>query len=160
MKKVISIVLALVMMMAICVPAFAGEIKETGAQSGTSTVKTDTSTMGSGTYTVTYPAEISIPWNQTKNETYTVSTQLLVGKQVTVAVADATTTTHTGAMTATGTTDTLEYTVSGDTTVVYTGAMNETETLTFTVTDWNKTIAEYTGTVTFTATLADVTTAP
>lgn len=160
MKKVISIVLALVMMMAICVPAFAGEIKETGGQSGDATVKTDTSTMGSGTYTVTYPAEIVIPWNQSKDQTYTVSTQLLVGKQVTVAVADTTTKGLTGAMTATGTADTLEYTISGDTSVIYTGAMNETKTLTFTVSDWGKTIAEYSGTVTFTATLADVTTAP
>lgn len=161
MKKIISIVLALVMMMSICVTAFAEDlyIKETGAQSGQSTVKTDTSAMGAGTYTVTYPAEISIPWNQTKDATYSVEATLLVGKQVTVSVADKDTKTLTGKLAATDITDTLDYAITGDTSVVYTGYMNETEKITFTVDDWNKTVAEYTGYVTFTATLGDVATA-
>ncbi len=156
MKKIIAIAMALVMMMAIAVPAFAANpITQTGDQTGEALVKTDTSAVGAGSYTVTYPAEIIIPWNQTKDVEYTVETQLAVGKTLNVKVADQTTATLTGEMTATGTTDTLSYTVSGDTSVDYDEVSNETESLTFTVADWNKTIAEYSGYVTFTATLAD-----
>lgn len=156
MKKIIAIAMALVMMMAITVPAFAANpITQTGDQTGEALVKTDTSAVGAGSYTVTYPAEIIIPWNQTKDVEYTVETQLAVGKTLNVKVADQTTATLTGEMTATGTTDTLSYTVSGDTSVDYDEVSNETESLTFTVADWNKTIAEYSGYVTFTATLAD-----
>ncbi len=157
MKKILAIAMAIVMMMAIAVPAFAANpIIETGDQFGDALVKTDASALGAGTYTVTYPAEIIIPWNQAKTVEYTVATQLAVGKQVVVSVADKTTSTLTGTMTATGTADTLSYTISGDTSVTYTEVMNETESLTFTVADWNKTIAEYSNYVTFTAVLGDV----
>ena len=92
MKKIIAIAMALVMMMAIAVPAFAANpIKETGEQTGESLVKTDTSAVGAGSYTVSYPAEIVIPWNSaTYNAEYTVETQLAVGKTLNVAVADKT----------------------------------------------------------------------
>ncbi len=157
MKKILALAMALVMMMAIAVPAFAANpIKETGEQTGESLVKTDTSAVGAGSYTVSYPAEIVIPWNSaTYNAEYTVETQLAVGKTLNVAVADKTSTNLTGTMTAAGTADTLSYTLSGDVSVDYDEVSNETETLTFTVADWNKTIAEYAGYVTFTATLAD-----
>lgn len=152
MKKILAFAMTLVMMMAVMVPAFAAAnpIKETGDQFGTADVKTDASALGAGTYTVSYPAEIVIPWNQTKSETYTVKTQLAVGKTLNVSVS------QNGTMTATGTTDALDFNVSGDVSVDYVGVADETETLTFAVQDWNKTIAEYTGTVTFTATLGDV----
>lgn len=157
MKKILAIAMAIVMMMAIAVPAFAGDIKETTAQTGESLVKTDTTAVGAGTYTVTYPAEIVIPWDApTYDATYTVETQLAVGKTLNVSVADKTTETLTGTMTATGTADTLTYTMSGDTSVNYVEVNSETETLTFTVADWNKTIAEYSNYITFTAVLADV----
>ena len=135
MKKIIAIVMALVMMMAVTVPAFAGEIKENTAQNGESLVKTDTSTVGAGSYTVT--------------------TQLAVGKTLNVAVADKTSGTLEGTMTATGTADTLVYDLSGDVTGDYDEVSNETKNLTFTVRDWNKTIAEYSNYITFTTTLAD-----
>ncbi len=158
MKKILAIVMAIVMMMAIAVPAFAGSFTQEGgaSQEDSVVVKTDATALGAGTYTVTYPAEIIIPWNNAKTVEYTVTTQLAVGKQVTVSVADKTTAALTGTMTATGTTDTLSYTISGDTSVTYKEVMNETESLTFTVADWNKTIAEYSNYVTFTAVLADV----
>ena len=157
MKKIIAIMMALVMMMAIAVPTFAANpIKETGEQTGESLVKTDITSVGAGSYTVTYPAEIVIPWDSaTYNAEYTVETQLAVGKTLNVAVADKTSTNLTGTMTAAGTADTLSYTLSGDVSVDYDEVSNETETLTFTVADWNKTIAEYSGYITFTATLAD-----
>ena len=108
MKKIIAIMMALVMMMAIAVPAFAANpIVETGEQTGEALVKTDTTAVGAGSYTVTFPAEIVIPWGQTKDATYTVETQLAVGKTLNVAVADKTSGTLQGTMTATGTADTL-----------------------------------------------------
>ena len=155
MKKIIAIVMALVMMMAVTVPAFAGEIKENTAQNGESLVKTDTSTVGAGSYTVTYPAEIVIAWNTVGTAEYTVTTQLAVGKTLNVAVADKTSGTLEGTMTATGTADTLVYDLSGDVTGDYDEVSNETKNLTFTVRDWNKTIAEYSNYITFTTTLAD-----
>ena len=50
MKKIIAIVMALVMMMAITVPAFAATIGSASEQSGDATVITDTSIIvGDGT---------------------------------------------------------------------------------------------------------------
>ena len=155
MKKIIAIVMALVMMMAVAVPAFAGEIDETSAQTGESLVKTDTSSVGAGSYTVSYPAEIVIAWNTVGTAEYTVETQLAVGKTLNVSVADRDTDSLVGTMTATGTADTLVYDLSGDVSVDYDEVSSETETLTFTVQDWNKTIAEYSNYITFTASLAD-----
>ena len=157
MKKFIAIMMALVMMMAIAVPAFAGEISNTAPNAGEALVKTDTTAVGAGSYTVTYPAEIVIPWDApTYDATYSVETQLAVGKQVTVSVADKETTTLVGTMKATGTADELTYDLSGDTSVTYKEVMSETETITFAVRDWNKTIAEYSNYITFTAVLGDI----
>jgi len=156
MKKILALVMAIVMMMAIAVPAFAGEISNTAPDAGESLVKTDTSAVGAGSYTVTYPAEIVIPWDApTYDATYTVDTQLAVGKKINVSVADKTTGTLTGTMTATGTTDTLEYTLSGAVATEYDEVSNATETITFTVADWEKTIAEYSNYITFTVVLGD-----
>lgn len=90
MKKVISLVMALVMMMAICVPAFAATLDAT-TQSNTATVQTDTSAItGDGTYSVTYPATMNIVWDKTEatNFIYTVNSQLKTGKLVNVKITD------------------------------------------------------------------------
>ncbi len=89
MKKIISIVMALVMMMAICVPAFAAEIKKDDAnQTGQATVTTTTSATDA-TYTVTYPATISIAWGTltATNVNYSVTSQLAIGATLKVSVA-------------------------------------------------------------------------
>lgn len=158
MKKVISLVMAFVMMMAIMVPAFAVDlhITQTGAQAGQSTVQTDISKITEGVYTITYPSIIDIEWGEEGTATYSVEASMKVGKKLTVSVADTTTQTLTGKLAATDITDTLDYTISGDTTAEYTGGMNETESLTFTVADWNKTVSEYAGYVTFTASVSDM----
>ncbi len=93
MKKVISIVLALVMMMAVMVPAFATkEINQSSTeQKNTATVITDTSAItGDGTYSVTYPATMKIVWDKTTatNFEYTVKSQLKTGKLVNVKITD------------------------------------------------------------------------
>ncbi len=158
MKKIIAIAMALIMMMAVTVPAFADEISDTStAKTGEALVKTDTTAVGAGTYTVTYPAEIIIDWNKdVHEETYSVNTQLAVGKSLNVSVADSATNTLVGVMTASGTADELTYDLAGDTSVDYVEVSNETETLTFTVRDWNKTIAEYSNKITFTVALSDI----
>ncbi len=156
MKKIIAMVMALVMLMAIAVPAFAGEITNTATAPGEALVKTDTSAVGAGEYTVTYPAEIVIPWDApSHDETYTVDTQLAVGKKIEVTVADKESGTLNGKMTATGTADILEYTLSGAVATEYDEVSSKTETITFTVADWEKTIAEYSNYITFTVTLGD-----
>ncbi len=89
MKKIIAIVMALVMMMAVTVPAFAAEIKKDDAnQFGQATVATTTSDTDA-TYTVTYPAATTIAWGDTaaKNVNYTVTSQLPIGATLKVSVA-------------------------------------------------------------------------
>ena len=72
MKKIIAIVMALVMMMAVTVPAFAVDITKDTAQAGQATVATTT-----------------IPWGDTNavNVTYAVTSQLPIGASLKVSVA-------------------------------------------------------------------------
>lgn len=153
MKKVISVLLAVMMLAALMVPAFAATatIDQTGGNpaTGGATVKTDTSAVtGDGAYTVTYDAEISVPWNSTAavSSNYTVETHLKTGKQLKV------TATSDGIMTYNALE--LPYTLGGDT--AYTAGAAETATKAITVTvaqsAWDEApIAEYTDTITYTA---------
>ena len=89
MKKIIAIVMALVMMMAIAVPTFA-ESLDVNTQAGDATVLTDTSSIvGDGTYTVTYPARMALTWGaETTGFQYSVTSQLKTGKCVSVEILD------------------------------------------------------------------------
>ena len=89
MKKIIAIVMALVMMMAVTVPVFAEELNAT-ANSGDAVVKTNTSSVvGFGEYVVTYPATMDLVWDTESTQfTYSVTSQLRTGKCVSVNVAD------------------------------------------------------------------------
>ncbi len=152
MKKVISLALALVMMLAVCVPAFAADktINGTAGEDGTAIVKT-TTTGNESNYSVTFPAETLITWNATSTDIgYSVSAQLEPDKYLAVSV------TGSGTMTdANG--KTLAYTLSGDTTVNTTANVvvtNLAKTLKIEVAqaNWdNAIISEYQGTLTFTA---------
>ena len=148
MKKVISVLLAVMMLAALMVPAFAATLTQ-DQNSGGATVKTDTSAVtGEGTYTVTYDAEISVPWNSTAavSSNYTVETHLKTGKQLLV------TATSDGIMTYNALE--LPYTLGGDTAYTAGAAENATKAITVTVAqdDWDKApIAEYEDTITFTA---------
>ncbi len=88
MKKIIALVMALVMMMAITVPAFAGTLNS-ATQSGDTTVLVDgAATEGDGTYSVTIPAAINLTWGDTeKADEYTITSQLATNKRVKVALA-------------------------------------------------------------------------
>ena len=158
MKKVISVLLAVLMLAALMVPAFAATIDQTGGNpaTGGATVKTDTSAVtGDGAYTVTYDAEISVPWNSTAavSSNYTVETHLKTGKQLQV------TATSDGIMTYNALE--LPYTLGGDTAygdTAYTAGAAETATKAITVTvaqsAWDEApIADYTDTITYSATI-------
>lgn len=148
MKKVISVLLAVLMLSALMVPAFAASFTQDEGTGG-ATVKTDTSAItGDGAYTVTYDAEISVPWNSTEavSSEYTVETHLKTGKQLQV------TATSDGVMTYES--EELAYTLAGDTTYTASAAETATKAITVAVAQeaWdNAPIAEYTDTITYTA---------
>ena len=157
MKKVISLVMALVMMMAIMVPAFAAELNAT-TQSGTATVQTDTSAItGDGTYTVTYPATMNIVWSTaTTNFEYKVSSNLRTGKAIQVVVAD----TGDGLNMVNATNATLAYTLGGTTTGKTTGPVVTDATFNYSINVdsavWAAAaIDTYSDTLTFTSTVVD-----
>ena len=88
MKKVISLVMALVMMMAVMVPAFAADQTVDTAGQYTADVKT-TYVDGDATYSVTYPATMDIKWGDTSTEfTYTVKSQLKSNQAINVKISD------------------------------------------------------------------------
>ena len=89
MKKILAVMMAIVMMMAIAVPSFAATLNVDSA-SGDATVITDTSgVVGDGTYTVTYPATMSLTWGaETTAFQYSVTSQLKTGKCVEVEIVD------------------------------------------------------------------------
>ena len=117
MKKIISIVLALVMMMAVTVPAFAEVVNTDGVVGNTAYVETSY-TESDTSYTVTIPATQYVTWGDetaTYDVSYSVTSQLLVGASIKVAVNYDLDTddTNNGVMKATGTDKVLTYTLTG-----------------------------------------------
>lgn len=99
MKKLLAVVLALVMMFAVCVPAFAtvttngnnivvtGEENEPQQEANAYVYTTDELPAGDHAYTVTIPAETPITWKSEYTPfTYTVAAQLPLGKRLQLAV--------------------------------------------------------------------------
>lgn len=170
MKKIISIVLALVMMMAITVPAFA----ET-AVLGDNTVQVETTFDESAdtSYTVTIPATVSVVWDDTTTAYdvgYTVTSQLLVGASLKVAVNYDLDTddTNNGVMTNADTTATLKYTLKGEGETTFAEVNNAAKASDANGTDATITVdgfadapvATYTGTITYTVSYEAPTTTP
>ena len=154
MKKLISVVLALVMMMAICVPAFAAELNAT-TQSGNSTVLVDgVSDKGDGTYSVEIPASVDLTWGDTtKAGEYKITSQVQTEKRVKVALAKAKDLTNAA-------NETIEFAVADATTGIANSAVVNNEAHTFNLTidasEWAAaSIAAYEGTITFTAELVN-----
>lgn len=159
MKKVISIILAIMMLASICVPVFAADItinKDTPApQTAAPDVKTKlTKTDGSDayTYTVTIPASVEVAWGDTtaQDAKYTVTSQLKLGDTLKVK-AEAN---DGGKMTNAGTASTLTFTVANGEEVVYNEVNNAVNSATtVTIADFSGVpIAEYAGTMTYTVT--------
>lgn len=170
MKKVLSVLLAAAMLLALCIPAFAADITTDGG-TGDTIIKTDTlidtNSDGVGdtdaeSFKVTIPADTVIPWATTDSVTnlpYYVEAHLKFGKHLTVAVSNDGENTMKYAVG--GTTLTLAYTLGGDTafdtvTPVAYDTVNDRgveKTLTVSVAgdDWNTAVVgEYADTLTFT----------
>ncbi len=160
MKKILSIALAVLMIAAVCVPCFAATIDENTADGkGTAQVKTDISAItNDGSFTVTIPAEMPIPWNtantdSAKDFTYSVESQLKTGKVIQIDVAQ-----NNSVMSA-ASGETLAYSISGDiiavktaSPVVVAGTFEKTVTVNVAGAAWaNAAIDEYSDTLTFTA---------
>lgn len=164
MKKIISIALILVMMMAVCVPAFAASEKNTISDKTpektkdvivqTQTIKED-GTSGES-YSVKIPAKAEIPWGKESYAAdYDVESHLAYGKRLSVAV------TCNGKMTLDeDATKTLAYTLSGtklfraSSPVVYNNAQTPAVTqplqINVTADAWARAIVGvYSGTLTF-----------
>ena len=154
MKKVISVVLALVMMMAVMVPAFAATL-DVNTQSGNSTVLVDGVTdKGDGTYSVEIPASVDLIWGDTtKAGEYKITSQVQTDKRVKVTLAKAKDLTNAA-------NETIEFAVADATTGIANSAVVNNEAHAFNLTidasEWAAaSIATYEGTITFTAELAD-----
>jgi len=152
MKKIIALVMAVVMMMAIAVPAFAADITKDTAQAGQATVATTTDSTDA-TYTVTYPASTSIAWGDTeaKNVNYTVTSQLPIGATLKVSVAAD----NGGVMTSTNAPDyELVYTLAGGAEETFAEINNSVAPATaveVSIADFSQAVPDvYTGTLTYT----------
>ena len=158
MKKLLSLALAFVMICAVCVPACANTQYADGTAGNYTDVIVDgIKDMGEGTYTVTIPAEVQIPWgNEISDVEYSIFCQLQTGKHVKVTAFSA----DNGTMTNIAQTATLKYSLS-DTTYTTTKsvvlASNPEETVVkvhISETNWNgASIDQYSGRLTFTAEL-------
>ena len=170
MKKILSVLLAVSMLLALCIPAFAADITTDGGTDDiiikTAMLK-DTDGDGVGdidaeSFKVTIPADTTLPWGTADTLTtlpYYVESHLKFGKRLTVAVANDGA--NTMKYTVGGTTMTLAYTLGGDknfdtvTPVAY-DTVNDRgveKTLTVSVAgdDWNTAVVgEYADTLTFT----------
>ena len=159
MKKALSIALALTMLFALCVPAFAANITTDGG-TGDSIVKTRTTTAGGDSaenFTVSIPAETTIPWLTTTayDIAYTVESHLAYGKHLTVTVADSDGQNKMLYTPEAGVTLELPYTLGATTYTAASPVVNPAATVAATITvdanDWNNAvIGEYTDTLTFT----------
>ena len=149
MKKIVSILLAVMMIAAIAVPSFAATITEKSdpktAEVQVMTKTTDKENNDPENYTVTIPAEITVAWNDTtaQDASYTVDSQLKLGAKLKVSAAanDA------GKMTNAAATDKfLTFTVAGGEATEYPELNNAVKSATtVTIADFNAPIAEYVG---------------
>lgn len=163
MKKILAIALALVMMLAVCVPAFAADVTitdESDPKTGDTllyTRTTDEDGQEASGFTVTIPATVEIPWGGTSTGDYlemTYESQLQIGKQLSISLD------KTGGNLTNGS-DNLPYTLTGACvgTALLTGAevLSGTESIGINVTGWDDVpVDEYADTVTFTVAVVDI----
>lgn len=156
MKKIVSILLAVMMIAAIAVPSFAVDpitITEKSdpktAEVQVMTKTTDKDNNDPENYTVTIPAEITVAWNDktAQDASYTVDSQLKLGAKLKVSAAakDA------GKMTNAATDKFLTFTVAGGEAIEYPELNNAVKSATtVTIADFNAPIAEYVGHIIYT----------
>lgn len=153
MKKIVSILLAVMMIAAIAVPSFAATITEKSdpktAEVQVMTKTTDKDNNDPENYTVTIPAEIAVPWGEKTawNAHYTVNSQLKLGAKLKVSAAAE----NEGKMTNAATDKFLTFTVAGGDVTEYPELNKNVESsTTVTIADFNAPIAEYVGHMTYT----------
>lgn len=153
MKKIVSILLAVMMIAAIAVPSFAATItKESDPKTADVQVMTKTTDKDNNdpeNYTVTIPAEIAVPWGEKTawNAHYTVNSQLKLGAKLKVSAAAE----NEGKMTNAATDKFLTFTVAGGDVTEYPELNKNVESsTTVTIADFNAPIAEYVGHMTYT----------
>lgn len=155
MKKVISVLMAVAMLAALMVPAFAvDKTLDENTASDTAEVKTNYDNLEAtgGYYTVTFPAETTIAWGTVDTTIkYNVSTQLIPTATLKVTVAQ-----DNAAMKSADETE-LPYTLSGDTEVTGIAPfVSEEKSLNINITDanWKSVpVDDYSDTLTFTASI-------
>ncbi len=90
MKKIIAIVMAIVMMMAVAVPAFAADLTEKPSEAGEVVIMTSTIDENGNDaekYTVTIPADTTINWRKEVTAVdYSITSQLRRNNRVAVTV--------------------------------------------------------------------------
>lgn len=157
MKKVLALALALVMMFAVCVPAFAGELNKDHLTDSTAIVKTS-KTKEDGTdaakWKVEFPATTEISWEKdvTNVDGCKVTAHLETGKTLTVTCAPNTMMTNG--------TGTINYTIGGENSVTVdateaVGGLTFVPTVNVATAQWAQAPVDvYSGTLTFTAELA------
>lgn len=157
MKKLLSIIIAVVLVFAVCVPAFAAEINEKSEQQDANVNITTNTENAQSEYTVTIPADFEIAWGDSdaKVKNYSVYTNLVAGASLTVEV----TADNNGLMTATSGSDTLTFTLTGGSEEEFTlfnlaGTEPETDvTVKIDNGQWKQAaIGEYSGSLTYTVT--------
>ena len=156
MKKLLSLVIAFVLVFAVCVPAFAVIDQDSAKQEADVNITTNIENAQSE-YTVTIPADFEIAWGDSdaKVKNYSVYTNLVKDATLTVAVsANAG-----GLMTAVSGSDTITFTLTGGSAEEFTlfnlaGTEPETDvTVKITNDQWKQAaIGEYSGSLTYTVT--------
>lgn len=153
MKKIVSILLAVMMIAAIAVPSFAATItKESDPKTADVQVMTKTTDKDNNdpeNYTVTIPAEIAVPWGEKEawDAHYTVNSQLKLGAKLKVSAAAE----NEGKMTNAATDKFLTFTVAGGDVAEYSELNTAVKSATtVTIADFNAPIAEYVGHMTYT----------
>lgn len=169
MKKVLSVLVALTMLAALCIPAFAADIVAEGT--GDTIIKTSTlkDTDGDGVgdtdaegFKVTIPADTVIPWGTAATDvSYMVEAHLARGKAVSVAVSGS------GTMKTVDGVYAIPYTLDGTTNFVAANpwvydTVNDTGitqplTVQIAADDWNTAVVEaYQDTLTYTVSAVTV----
>lgn len=115
MKKTLAVLMALTMLLALCIPAFAADkvIDQTTAQTGQGEVKVLGST-ATENYTVTFPATTEITWGQNAELTYQVRCQLQSANRLKVTVAPSSDSTNAKAFLKSAENDQILYTLGGE----------------------------------------------
>ena len=156
MKKTISIVMAVVMMMAVMVPVFAADLTINNT-SGEATVKVDgIDDMGEGSYTVSIPATIDVLWGKDGLDSYYITNQLQTGKKVKVTLANTKDLTNVNDANETIVFEVADQTDGLSASAVVIDKEEHKFDITIAADEWAKaSISDYSGTITFTSEIVD-----